>query len=210
MSLISTSDIRIWLSIEEGDVKPNTKLNAVAQAVEDFVESYTNRVLQARTYTDDFQYSILDGNGKDWIYLPVFPVSYVSSVYVNADHIFDSASLMASADFYWYSNGKVVTEDGYFSRGRRNVRIDYTAGFGAIVGGTYGASAGSYPLPLDLKQVMLEMCVEVYKEGATAIHTVESSAGEVKFINMLGRNSFWRTVLGKYKNLAGSFLGKDE
>ena len=210
MSLISTSDLRIWLSIEEGDKGPNTKLDSVSKAVEDFVDSYCMRPLEARTYFNHFDYSIMDGQGTSWIYLPIFPVSYVSSVYVDNDRDFASSALIASDDIFFYSNGKVVSEGGYFTRGRRNVRIDYTAGYAPVVGGTHNSAISTYPIPLDLKQVLIEMAVDVYKEGATAIHTVESQTGEIKMIQMLSKNSFWRNVLNKYKDFSASLRGREE
>lgn len=210
MSLISTSDIRVWLSIEDGDVKPNAKLESVSEAVEDFVESYLGRQLLARTYTGDFKYSYLDGTGERYIYLPIQPVSYVSAVYIDNDRDFDSSALIDSDDYFYYSSGKLISEAGYFTRGRRNVRVDYTAGFAPVVNNTHDNAVSTYPLPLDLKQVMIEMCVDVYKEGATALHSVESSTGEIKMVQMLSKNSFWRNVLGRYKDWASAMGGRSE
>lgn len=210
--LISTGDIRTWMGIEEGDRKPNAKLDSLTLAIEAFVASFTNRQLLAQTYTQDFDYSYLDGNGKPWIYLPVYPVSYVSDVRIDNDHEFGSGSVLASADFYWESSGKLISKAGYFTRGRRNVRVDYTAGYAPIVGGTHAAAVSSYPLPYDLRQTMIEMCVESFKEGITAVHTVQNVAqqGEAKFVQMLSRNSFWSATLTKYKSFSAQFMSREE
>ncbi len=64
MSLISTADLRTWMGIEEGDKKPNAKLSAIAQAVEDFVDSYTNQKRDAAVYRTNSDYCYLDGTGK--------------------------------------------------------------------------------------------------------------------------------------------------
>lgn len=210
MSLISTADLRTWMGIEDGDKKPNAKLAAIASAVEDFVDSYTNRKLEAAVYRTNNDYCYLDGNGKPWIYLPLYPVSYVSSVNVDSARDFGSGTLIPSDDIFFYpSSGKVVSEGGYFTRGRRNVYFDYVAGYAPVVGGTYNAVVSSYPIPLDLKQVMIEMVVESFKEGITAVHTIQT-AEQVKFTQMLSGNTFWLNTLNKYKNFSASLEGRDE
>jgi hypothetical protein len=209
MGLISTGDLRTWMGIEEGDKKPNEKLSAIALAIEEFVDSFTNRALEAKTYIDDQDYCYLDGTGRPYIYLPVTPVSYVSNVAIDADRVFGSGTLIASSDLYWYpKSGKLMSEAGYFTRGRRNVKVQYTAGYAPIVGGTHNSAVSTYPIPLDLKQTMIEMCVESFKEGMTAVHSVLGE--EPKFIQMLGRNSFWRLTLNKYKDFSAALSGRDE
>jgi len=214
MGLISTGDIRTWMAIEEGDKKPNAKLDAISKSIEQFVDSYTNRKMMAATYFNDIDYSYLDGNGLRYIYLPLYPVSYVSEVNIDSARDFGSGTALNPSDYFLYSSsGKVVSEAGKFSSGRRNVKIGYTAGYAPIVGGTHDSAVSTYPLPYDLRQVMIEMSVESFKEGITAVHTAETNQGdEVRpsFIQMLTNNSFWRTTLNKYKAFDMSLHGRDE
>lgn len=211
MSLISTSDLRSWLGIEEGDKGPNAKLDSISKAIEDFVDSFTNRKLEAARYNSDPQFTYFDGSGLSYIYAPQYPISYIYSVNVDSERDFASGTLIATADIFWYPSGKVVSEAGYFTRGRRNVKMDYIAGYAPVVGGTHNSSVSTYPIPEDLKQVMVEMTVETFKEGLTAIHTV-APAGEApgRIIQMLSSNSFWRNVLNKYKNFDAALQGRDE
>ena len=58
--LIGTSDIRAWLSLADGDKTANNKLETLSQAVQDFVETYTNRQLEATYYNNHQDYSIYD------------------------------------------------------------------------------------------------------------------------------------------------------
>jgi hypothetical protein len=211
MSLISTSDLRVWMGIEEVDKKPNPKLASISQAVEDFVDSYTNRKLEAQVYRTHSDYCYLDGNGRRWMYLPQYPISYITEIAIDSERLFGSGTLVPSADFFWYPSGKVVSEGEYFARGRRNIRVDFVAGYAPVVGGTHNAVVSSYPIPQDLKQVMIEMCVQSFKEGMTAVHTVGGdNASEPKFIQMLSRNSFWKNVLNKYKAFDASLGGYEE
>jgi len=221
MSLISTYDLRLWMAIPEGDKEGNAKLSYIATVVEEFCDSYTNRKLEAKRYLTDPDFSYLDGNGKNYIYLPQYPISYVSSVNMDSDLVFGSGTLFASSDYYWYpTQGKIRLSNsqwafdsntGGFYRGRRNLLIDYTAGYAPVVGGTHNAVVSSYPIPLDLKHMMTEMCVESFKEGMTGVHSVVGgNIAEPKFIQMLTRNSFWMNVLNKYKAFGEMFAGRDE
>jgi hypothetical protein len=135
--------------------------------------------------------------------------------------VFNSGTLFASADYYWYpASGKLRLSGsqwpfdnctGGFYHGRRNILVDYTAGYAPVVGGTHSMAVSTYPIPLDLKQTMLEMAVESFKEGMTAVHTVQGSEGvEPKFIQMLRGNSFWSNVLNKYKAFDAMIGGRDE
>ena len=211
MSLISTYDLRTWMGTEEGDVSPNAKLDSIIGAVEDFVDSYTNRKLEAQVYRTHQDYCYLDGTGKNYIYLPVTPVSYVSEVSVDSDRVFGSGTLIASADLYWYpKEGKLMSEGGNFIRGRRNVRVDFVAGYAPVVNGTHNSAVSSYPIPYDLKQVMIEMCVESFKMGMIGIRSVVNAEGETNIVQLLNRNSYWSYTLNKYKNPLPGLVGLDE
>lgn len=211
MSLISTSDLRTWMGIEEGDKKPNAKLSLVAQAIEDFVDGYCNRKFEAAVYHTDPQWCYIDGNGRNYTYLPLYPVSYISSVAIDSDRVFGSGTLLASDDFFWYPSGKIISEGGNFITGRRNIRVHFTAGYAPVVGGTHSMAVSTYPIPLDLKQTMIEMSVQSFKEGMTAIHSVPASpGGEGGITQMLSRNSFWRNVLNKYKAFDAHLGGREE
>ncbi len=210
MSLISTLDLRLWMGLEEGDKKPNVKLIAIAQAIEDFVDSYTNRKLEAARYNSDPSNTYYDGTGRRYLYVKQYPISYVYEVNVDSERTFGSGTLIPTADIFFYTSGKVVSEGGYFVSGRRNIKVDYIAGYAPVVGGTWNSSVSTYPVPADLKQTMVEMAVESFKEGMTAVHTVQSQQGDPRFIQMLSKNSFWSNVLNKYKSYDAMLQDRDE
>src|SRR3990167_3821669 len=211
MALISTGDVIVWLGMQSSDRAIFPKLEAVSLAIQDFADSFTNRKLEAKRYLTDPYYSYLDGNSERYIYVPQYPVSYVSSVNIDNDRVFGSGTLVASADLFWYPSGKIVAEGDYFARGRRNVLIDYTAGYAPVVNGTHDSAVSTYPIPYDLKQVLLEMTAQSVKEGITALHSAFSAQGDVKFIQMLSGNSFWSNVLTKYKAFSKVLgLGREE
>lgn len=191
--LIGTSDIRAWLSLPDGDKTANSQLETLAQAMQDFVENYTCRQLEATYYSNHPDHSIYDGQGSAWFYTKQYPISWVENIYVDSERGWGSGTLIASADIVIdWQKGLIKSEAGYFTKGFRNVRIDYIAGYGPVANSTY-------PVPYDLKQVMLEMAVQSFKEGITGVHTVD--AGEsTKFMQMLSSNTMWRQTLNRYKN----------
>lgn len=210
MSLISTGDIRDWIGVADGDKTPNEKLAAITKAIQDFVDSVTNRKLEAATYNNDQMYSILDGTGKPWLYLPQYPVSHIDWVGIDADRVWGTGAAISTADIFFYPmSGKVVSEGGYFTRGRRNIKVNYNAGYAPVVGGTHNTAIGTYPLPYDLKQVMVEMSVQAIKEGITAVHTVVGAEFS-RFVQLLSGNSFWSNVLAKYTNYAVGLSDREE
>lgn len=208
MALISTGDIRTWMGIEEGDKKPNPKFEAIIPAVQGFCDSYLNRRLEAETYFQDQRFSYLDGNNERTIFLPQYPVSYVSSVHVDTDRVFDDSTKIAEADFYFYPSGKLITEGSHFVQARRNVLVHYTAGYAPIVGGSHNSAVSTYPIPADLKQVMVEMCVDSIKEGMTALHSVVGDKAPPT--SMIDKNGFWRETLLKYRAYSGNMGGIDQ
>src|SRR3990167_9470436 len=130
---------------------------------------------------------------------------------VDSDRVFGSGTLIASADLFWYpQEGKLISEGGNFIRGRRNIRVDFIAGYAPVVGNTHNAAVSSYPLPLDLKQTMIEMCVESFKTGLTAVHSAVGAQGEPMFIQLLTKNSYWSYTLNKYKTFGLGLVGRDE
>ena len=200
MSLIGTSDVRSWLSIPDGEKNPNEKLSTICSVVQSFVESYTQRKLEAARFKTNPDYCYFDGTGKNWIYLPVYPIWDIYEVCVDNSRDFASGSEILLADIFFDSQGKVYCEGEYFTRGRRNVRFDYYAGYGA----------GSYPLPADLKQVMVEMTVDSYKSGLTALHQIQLPTGEQSFMKLLSNNTFWKETLARYKRIGCLDFGYDD
>jgi hypothetical protein len=211
MSLISTSDLRTWLAIEEGDKKPNAKLESVSKVVQDFVDNFTNRKIEAARYNSHPEFTYLDGTGHAWIYVPQYPLSWVNWIGVDADRAWGDGTEIGTDDIFYYPSGKIVSEGGNFISGRRNVKVDYIAGYAPIVGGTHNSAISTYPLPYDLQQVMIEMTVECFKEGMLAVHTIQG-IGEYqpRFIQMMGQNSYWMNTLNKYKAFDASLQGRDE
>ena len=211
MGLIGTGNVRTWLTLAEGDNTPNAKIASLITAVQKFVDNYVGYPIEANTYTSNPEFCILDGTGESFIYLPIYPVSSISDVRIDSEREFGSGTeINVTDDIFFYKNGKVVSEDGYFLRGRQNVRIDYKAGYAPVTGGTHDNAVSSYPIGEDMKQTMLEMVTKSFKEGATLIHTAETEGEGRTIQQMLATNSFWRKTLNVYKDYSQNLMGYAE
>ncbi len=194
--LVGTGEVKNWMGLPDSDNKPNAKAELLINAVEGFIERYCKRKFEAEQFTTNPDYSFFDGTGISSMWTPVFPIWRVDEIRIDNNRVFtDSGTLVSTdgADLIIYpTEGKITLDTssgfGKFSRGRRNVRLKYFAGY----------AAGSYPIPFDLKQVIIEMVTASFSEGITGIHTVTGQQ-ESKVMNMLSRNSFWTNTLNSYK-----------
>ncbi len=203
--LVGTGLIRNWLGLKPADKALNPKLEQLSKATQKFVEGQTFRKFDAKLYKTDSSDSFYDGTGETFIYVRQYPVWYVNEVSVDNEHNFDSAAnLISTADIYIDPDkGKIMSEQGFFSRGRRNVMIEYFAGYGTQtnpVDGFRNSSGTPFAIPEDLQQLIIEMSAQAHKEGISGIHSVAVDQ-EVRFIQMLGKNSLWRKTIQSYKNV---------
>jgi hypothetical protein len=198
--LIGTGDVRSYLGLDPEDKKPNAKISSLINSIQGFAENYCNRPFEAKLYKTDPQYCYFDGTGYGVMFLPVYPVWYVNEVAIDADRVFGSATLTATDDIILYETaGKIVGDAGNFTKGRRNVRLEYYAGYGAGTHPTHdGQGFVQFAVPYDLKQTIIEMVIKAINEGITGIHTI-AGVEENKLVQMLNSNSVWKATLDIYK-----------
>ena len=136
----------------------------IIEDVSALIEAYCGRQFKSRDYTNEDH----DGNGLTLVYPNHFPIISVDSVYDDVNRAFESASLIDAADYVFYedegriqlvggSTGVALTSTG-FTKGFRNIRINYTAGYAVI--------------PFDLRMIATEILVKKYKtyENRTVGH----------------------------------------
>jgi len=198
--LIGTGDVRTYLALPLEDKTANTKIASVINSIQGFAENYCNRPFEAKLYKTDPQYCYFDGTGHGFMFLPVYPVWYVNEVALDGNRVFGSGTLTATNDIILYEQaGKIVSDAGYFSKGKRNVRVEYYAGYGTGTHPTHdGQGIVQFAVPYDLKQTIIEMVIKALNEGITGVHTV-AGVEENKLVQMMNTNSVWRATLDIYK-----------
>jgi len=107
---------------ETGDTH-DTELEMLINGVSSFFDLFTDRTqLRQATYTN----LLLDGNGKNRLYVPDFPINSISALEET------DVALTEDTDFYVYSRHN----QGYLKRngdtwlaGHKNIDLSYSAGF---------------------------------------------------------------------------------
>lgn len=120
-ALVTWEKTQSILGLEAGDQAKYESLINAASAV---ANKYTGRKLSARDYIVR-----LDGNGKDEILLPEFPVNSVTSVFIDTAREFGSESEIT--DYVLYEEEGSIYYEGKFPDDRKCVQIAYNAGFPA-------------------------------------------------------------------------------
>jgi hypothetical protein len=98
----------------------NDQISAAINAATAAINNYCNRVLTSATYTGE----IYDGNDRDYLYLRQYPITAVASITL------DDTALTVTTD-YEIDTQALYRED-YWTAGRRNIVVTYTAGYTTI------------------------------------------------------------------------------
>lgn len=99
-------------------------------------ERYCGRVLASQSVT-----SVVDAPGGTALILPEYPVSAVTSVFIDTAREFGAATEVT--DYYLEAPTGILFRDTGFGSGRRVVKVIYTAGYATV--------------PADLSQAIVEL-----------------------------------------------------
>ncbi|MFN3467765.1 MAG: phage head-tail connector protein [Candidatus Brocadiales bacterium] len=146
-------------------------LNRLIDWSTDFVHSYCGRIFPQGTY-DEY----VDGDGTDTLLSHQFPIISVNSLEVDGV-VKDSASFLLYAPL-----GIIRLKSGAFPRGKKNVRLQYTAGYATI--------------PKDLEQASIELVALKYYDRGRERLGIEGKEG-ISFVTQLPAEI--RQVLDLYK-----------
>jgi len=148
-ALATLANAKVYLGIADTTWDP--VLEMLIDAVSEQFNSYTDRVLLNATYTA----LLLDGNGKEILYLPNAPITTLTSVYEN-DNLLTEGS---TADFIKYAaEGYLYRVDGHWAEGQQNIKITYTAGYVVVTTPT---------IPKDLQMAVYLQVALLWKEQKT-------------------------------------------
>jgi len=156
-ALVSLQEAKSYL-IEDPLADLGTKedlIKRLINGVSASSETYMNRKIKARSYTEDY-----DGMGTDTLYLNQYPINSISTVCIDEDRAFPSSKNINTSDIIIYSDEGIIKRTGStlyvvideetgkiirhfaFDRGKKNIRVTYNAGYTSV--------------PDDIKHVVLE------------------------------------------------------
>ena len=112
-------------------------LSRMIAACSTFIESWLNRIIAAQEYTE-----MLNGNDRDTLFLENYPVTAINSLKIDG-HIIAQRGELPSSGGYVFDNNELYLDGGYFTKGIKNVKVVYTAGYSSI--------------PADIEQACIDM-----------------------------------------------------
>jgi len=169
MSLTTLSTVKEYLGLT--GTGEDLLLNRLIDWATDFIHSHCGRIFPQGGY-DEY----IDGDGTETLLSHQFPTLSVSSLEVDGA-VKDSASFVLYAPL-----GLLRLKSGVFPRGKKNVRLQYTAGYATI--------------PKDIEQACIELVALKYYDRGSARLGVASKEG-TSFVSQLPQEI--RQVLELYK-----------
>jgi hypothetical protein len=130
-SLTTWARIKYMLGLEEDD---RIAAEYVANGVTGIAEVIAKRKIAARAYGPGLATPYdFDGNGRDRMKLPGYPINSISHIYIDSLRAFGASTEVDSDDYVIYSDEGIVALDGsYFTAGMHNVRFEYNGGLATI------------------------------------------------------------------------------
>jgi hypothetical protein len=154
--LCELEDVKKWLGITgTGDDELIGRLITAQSAV---IEQYCNRKFKAASYE-----LVVDGNGKNTMIIPHYPIISVDSLMVNGISV-PAYSFGMSGYGYRFGQMSITLYGSCFIRGAGNVSMEVFAGYQKI--------------PADLAQACIELVALRYRERDRIGHISKSIAGE--------------------------------
>ena len=181
--LCSRKDIKNYLGITNTDQVSNNLLSDLIDRVTIEIQTYCMRTFDNQEYTEYHS-----GEKVSFIYTKQFPITSVSGIWSDTSLCWDSDALIGSDEYIVFED-HIQLKDTYFTAGRNNVKMIYTAGYTTI--------------PLDIQQVCIDETGRRFKHRTDydVISRVGQgdAGGEVYFVER-GFLEKSKLVLNKYKN----------
>lgn len=135
MALTTVANVKQYLGISGSS--EDALLSRLVDWATDLIHSYCGRIFPEAGYDEYY-----DGDGTDGLLANQYPISTVTTLEVNG------LQKDASAYTLYEQLGLLRLKSGVFPRGKKNIRLQYTAGYATI--------------PNDLEQAAIELVAMKY------------------------------------------------
>ena len=154
-SLITAAQFKPYLGPDYAGTTNDSLFELLIDSVSEAFNGRVGRVLAKATYTDKY----IDGNGKESLILPNYPIISVTSIHENGVLLTEGAAADYVVD---YAAGIIHRVGGVWARGRQTIKITYAAGY-VVQGASPGA--GETALPADLKLACMMQVAREWKKS---------------------------------------------
>lgn len=193
--LTTVANVVAWLDLP-GDNDPNvTQRLITAQSA--VIANYLNRPLASKEYTE-IRSGLGVGEGRYQMVFANKPVTAVTSLMIDDVLIPPSADNGVLDAGYGFDSGKIwlanvgssfdasYSNQFYFTKGRNNVKLVYTAGFATI--------------PMDIEQACIELVSLRLKERTRIGMNSQTLAGQTTTFNIQAMTNSILSTLKQYKS----------
>ena len=130
-----------WVTTQQGvDIKYT--LNFYINNASWFCNNYTHRLLLSRSSTEYYS-----GDGTNSLLVNNYPITAITHIYNDLARVYGAGTEITLTDLVFLPQDlayKIVYDGGVFTKGIKNLKVEYTAGYATI--------------PWDLQEAALELC----------------------------------------------------
>ncbi len=135
VALVTTTSMCSYLGIANGSTEEE-EVDLIINAASTRAAEMTGRGVDENGYSRLLSTSrteYYDGDGSDTLLLKAYPVTTVSTIYVDTEREYASTDLLDSTDYVWYGmEGTVRTDGALFSSGNKSVKVTYSGGYSTV------------------------------------------------------------------------------
>lgn len=172
VALISLNDAKAFLKVtantDDGII--GDLINGVSQ----MINQYCGRTLLSATYTD-----YLDGTGSAELLLPNYPVTAITSINDDVDRVWAAGdNIDITTNVNWEGTSGIVrlwNNEYGFSKGNRNVKVVYVAG--------YSLATMPYDVALACKLLVSQHYRQSYSQWRRGIQSEQMGDRNITFTN---------------------------
>lgn len=177
--LVDLLTVKEFLGIESSQTDADSSVIIQINAVSNWMNNKTNRLLRQRSITE-----YRDGNGLSQMYTREWPVESLL-VYIDTTMTFGAASRILSGDMLISDErGRVTLKNDIFDEGIKSVKFVYDGGYSTI--------------PYDLQMACLTMIHKIRNPQASSVSSVSIAGGNTVFFDAVAPK-FVLDVIELYK-----------
>ena len=154
VALVSTTSMNSYMGITTSSTE-ESECDLLINAASRLAADYTGRGMDTNgvsRFLSTSRTEYYDGDGSDTLYVKAYPISAVTSLYVDPDRDYGSSTLVDSDDYVYYENeGKIKTDGALLASGSKSIKLTYTGGYTTA--------------PADLQQAVKELVAFWYKRN---------------------------------------------
>lgn len=135
VALVSTTSMTTYLGIALGSTE-ESECDLLNNAAGNLAASLTGRGIDGSGVSRLLSTSrteYFDGDNSDTLHVKAYPITAVTSIYVDADRDYGASTEIDSDDYTYYGpEGTIKTDGALFTGGHKSIKLTYTGGYTTV------------------------------------------------------------------------------